>query len=109
MNELCINERIYRISELKLGDKNFPKRLQSIKRGPKKIYVTGNMNLLNKFSIAIVGSRKATKYGIEKAKEISNSLSEYGITIISGMAIGIDYYAHVGSMKEKGNTIAVLR
>ena len=64
--------------------------------------------MLNKKSIAIVGSRKATNYGIKYAGIFAKELSKAGITIVSGMAVGIDTIAHNYSMKEKGGTIAVL-
>ncbi len=108
LNSINIDKRQFEIMEIEKNDKEFPKRLLDIKRCPKKIYAVGKISLLNKFSIAIVGSRKATRYGIENAKLFSSELSKLGITIISGLAIGIDYYAHISSTYEIGNTIAVL-
>ena len=89
-------------------DENYPKRLLEIKDPPKKLYVEGDSSLLNKNSIAIVGSRKCTPYGWKQAKKISNDLSKKNICIVSGMALGIDTAAHVGAKEEVGKTIAVL-
>ena len=75
---------------------------------PDKIYVLGNEKLLNKKSIAIVGSRDCSKYGFDTSYKLAKDLSSNKITIVSGMAIGIDTAAHSGSIEEKGKTIAVL-
>lgn len=87
---------------------NFPNRLLQIKNCPKKLYVVGNEKILKNFCIAIVGSRKCTNYGLEIASKIAKDLSNIGITIVSGLAIGIDSISHINSMKLKGKTIAVL-
>ncbi len=75
---------------------------------PQNLYIEGNINLLNKLGIAIVGSRKCSEYGWKQAKKFSQALSENNICIISGLAIGIDTAAHIGAMSDIGNTIAVL-
>ena len=64
--------------------------------------------MLNKKSIAIVGTRNCTKYGAECAKKIAKNISKKEICIISGMALGIDTFAHTEAIKQNGNTIAVL-
>lgn len=89
-------------------DKRYPKKLLKIKNEPSEIYVEGNSELLNKDAIAIVGTRKPTPYGEKYAKVFAKEISESGICIVSGMAIGIDTIAHINSMKEIGKTIAVL-
>ena len=68
----------------------------------------GNQELLNKDSIAIVGSRECTPYGVKIAQEFAKQIAKKDICIVSGMAIGIDTAAHEGALKEKGKTIAVL-
>ena len=93
---------------IKKEDQQYPKRLLDIKDSPKVLYVEGNEELLNKPIIAIVGTRKPTEYGRKVAKEFAQKLSEKGICIVSGLAEGIDTYAHLGAKKEKGKTIAVL-
>lgn len=82
--------------------------LLKMKSPPQKLYVEGNMELLNKTAIAIVGSRNCSEYGWIQAKKFSDALSRNGICIISGLAIGIDSIAHSSAMSHKGKTIAVL-
>lgn len=86
----------------------FPKKLRKIKNYPKRIYVLGNLKILNNFGIAIIGSRNCSTYGEKMAKLFAKKLSKYKINIISGMAIGIDKYAHVSAIEKNGSTIAVL-
>ena len=93
---------------ININDKQYPKNLLKIKRPPKTLYVIGNEKLLNNNSIAIVGSRKCSFYGIKHAKEFSKALADKNITIISGLALGIDTIAHETAQKCKGKTIAVL-
>lgn len=97
------------IEELKITNNEYPRYLKEIYDPPKSIYVLGDKNLLNKTGIAIVGSRNATKYGKQMSSKIAKELAEKGINIISGLAIGIDEYAHMGALQQKnGKTIAVL-
>lgn len=97
-----------KIELIKNSDKEFPQELLSIKDPPKELYIIGNKKLLNKKSIAIVGTRNCTKYGAECAKKIAKNISKKEICIISGMALGIDTFAHSEAIKQNGNTIAVL-
>ncbi|WP_201750540.1 DNA-processing protein DprA [Senegalia massiliensis] len=89
-------------------DSNYPLKLKNIYDPPNVLYCKGNIELLNKLSIAIVGSRKATYYGKWVAEKLSKELSEYSICIVSGMALGIDAIAHKGAIDKNGSTIAVL-
>ena len=93
---------------IKNTDNNYPKRLLEIKNPPPKLYVEGNDKILNNTSLAIVGSRKCTEYGIKYTKEFTKTLVEYNLTIISGLANGIDTIAHQETIECKGKTIAVL-
>ena len=86
----------------------YPVSLKKIKNPPSTLYVQGNTNLLNSKSIAIVGSRSASNNGMIIAKQFAEQLSKSGITIVSGLAIGIDTIAHTYSYQNKGKTIAVL-
>ncbi len=96
------------IKIIEITDKEYPKKLLQIKNPPKKLYVEGNSKLLNKKSIAIVGSRKCTEYGWKQAMRFGKELSQNGICVVSGMAVGIDKAAHIGAKSYKGKTIAVL-
>lgn len=89
-------------------DKYYPSSLLSLYEPPEKLYVLGDEKILNDFSIAIVGTRNPSKYGIETAKAFAYNLSKYNVNIISGMAKGIDSAAHIGTIMGKGKTVAVL-
>ena len=95
-----------KIEEMTIDSKEYPEKLKNIYDPPRKIYLIGNKSLLYQKGIAIVGARDATQYGKKIAYNLAKELSEQNIVIISGLAIGIDSYAHKGSL-EKG-TIAVL-
>ena len=86
----------------------YPKRLLEIEKYPEKLYAVGNISLLNKTSIAIVGARKCDNYGIEQTKKFASYISKNGITVISGLASGIDSIAHYYSKENEGKTIAVI-
>lgn len=97
------------VEYISIYDKSYPANLKNIHDAPKVLFYKGNLNALkNNINIAMVGSRKCTQYGIQCAKNISKNLSERGINIISGLAIGIDTYSHIGCMDGKGKTIAVI-
>lgn len=97
--------KIYEIND---KDKRYPQSLLKIKKHPKKIYVMGNVKLLNNPAISIVGSRDSTSYGEFNASLFAKECSRLGITVVSGLAVGIDSVAHFNSMSEKGKTIAVI-
>ncbi len=83
--------------------------LKQIYDAPKVLYTIGNIELLHsQNNIAIIGCRRNTKYGEKAAKYFAASLAKEGITIISGLARGIDGIAHKGALMAKGKTIAVL-
>ena len=98
------------IEEINIENKFYPQQLKNIYNPPTKIYVLGNKEILKQKGIAIVGARKATEYGKEVAFRFSKELSARGINIISGLALGIDTYAHLGTLQQEwiGKTIAVL-
>lgn len=89
-------------------DEQFPKLLKEIKKSPQKLYAKGNSELLNKPSIAIVGSRKYSEYGRKMAEKFSKALTEEGFVIVSGLAIGIDRFAHESCIYSGGKTVAVI-
>lgn len=93
---------------MKYGEKNYPENLLEIYDPPKKLYVMGNVEILNNFGIGIVGTRRPTEYGVQITKSIAYGLARKNINIISGMAKGIDSSAHVSAIMAKGKTIAVL-
>lgn len=87
---------------------SFPKALLSIPDPPPYLYVKGALFSSDDNAIAVVGTRLPTQYGVSAAENISGTLAGLGITIVSGMARGIDSAAHRGAIAGKGRTIAVL-
>lgn len=92
---------------LLLCDDDYPMMLTEGLTAPPILFVRGNVALLHKPSVSIVGSRHATPQALRIARDFALSLSERGIPIISGMASGIDTAAHEGALKHSGSTIAV--
>ncbi|HVN67764.1 MAG TPA: DNA-processing protein DprA [Candidatus Sulfotelmatobacter sp.] len=91
-----------------IEDGDYPKSLKNIHDPPPVIFVKGTLKDSDQKGVAIVGTRKATRYGLEVAKYFAARLAELGITINSGLAIGIDTAAHEGALQGKGRTVAVL-
>ncbi len=83
-------------------------QLKNINNAPEVLYTKGNIELFNTNGIAIIGSRACSRNGVILAKKFARELAVHGITIISGMAKGIDTAAHQGALEVNGNTIAVL-
>lgn len=86
----------------------YPYTLFSVYKKPKKIYVLGDIENLRRKSVAIVGKRECSNYGAETAKKIAYSLAKKNYVIVSGLAKGIDSFAHLGALNAGGRTIAVL-
>ncbi|MDD3905235.1 MAG: DNA-processing protein DprA [Candidatus Omnitrophica bacterium] len=96
------------IRKITLNDAEYPKNLRNIHTPPKQLYVNGALLAQDDVAVAIVGSRRASTYGVETAERLGFELAVRGITVISGMAIGIDSAAHRGALKARGRTIAVM-
>ena len=82
-------------------DAKYPVKLKDHLQDPKKIYYRGELDLACKPSIAIVGSRKCTPYGITVARVLSTKAAEYGAVIVSGLARSIDSAAHRGALSQE--------
>lgn len=93
---------------LTLADAAYPKQLLDIPDPPLVLYAKGRIELLGQPAIAIVGSRNATAGGLQNAESFAQALSQSGITIVSGLALGIDAAAHTGALRGPGSTIAVI-
>lgn len=104
LNEL---EKIkkYNIKIINIFHEYYPQQLKYIYDSPVVLYAIGNIELLKQEAIAIVGARQCTEYGKITAQEISKQITNKSINVVSGLAIGIDSYAHIGA---GGKTIAVL-
>lgn len=90
-----------------IGGPGYPEGLRDIYLPPPVLFFKGNSRI-GDFNIAVVGSRKCTRYGREAAAYVSNELSRMGIPVVSGLALGIDSAAHRASVDEKGGSIAVM-
>jgi DNA processing protein len=93
---------------LALGDAAYPRALLETANPPSVIYARGRIELLNEPAIAIVGSRNATPQGLRDAEALARTLSESKLTIVSGLALGIDAAAHRGGLVAAGSSIAVM-
>ena len=106
-----------KIKMITVDDENYPKLLKEIPNPPYILYIKsaesgsalgGTFNLNESPMISIVGSRKFTQYGKQAAEKLAHELSKAGLTIVSGMAIGIDSFAHRAALEAGGKTVAVL-
>lgn len=93
---------------LTVADADYPQALLNIPDPPLLLYIKGRLDLLNTPSLAIVGSRNATSQGLRNAEAFAHSASEAGLSIISGLAQGIDAAAHRGGLQAAGASVAVV-
>lgn len=103
-NNLCKKN----IAFITMDDEEYPNKLKNIYDPPFGIYVKGKLPADDKLNIAIIGARSCSTYGKEVAKNISKDLARRGVQIISGLAHGIDGFAHSGALEVNGYTCAVL-
>ena len=96
------------IRTISINDAEYPKILRTLHSPPKALYVNGSFKEEDDFAVAIVGSRRASRYGIEMGEKLGYDLALSGVTVVSGMARGIDSAAHRGALKAGGRTIAVM-
>lgn len=96
------------VTLISLDSPSYPPLLQEIFDPPILLYVLGNVGELSGDSISVVGARRATTYGLQVAARLARELASRGLTIISGLARGIDSAAHRGALEGKGKTVAVL-
>lgn len=87
---------------------DYPSLLSEIHDPPVVLYVRGSLEVLDRPCLAIVGSRRCTTYGINAAQSLARDLAAHGVTIISGLARGIDAAAHRGALEAGGRTVAVV-
>ena len=87
---------------------NYPYRLKEISSPPLCLYCKGDVSLLNSDCFAVVGTRGITEYGVVATKQYCKALCEAGMTIVSGLAVGVDTVAHKSALECGGKTIAVL-
>lgn len=91
-----------------LDDPAYPPALLTMPDPPALLYIKGRLDLLHAKGVAVVGSRSATPQGVEDAERFARALSEAGLVVVSGLALGIDGAAHRGALTGRGSTIAVI-
>jgi len=97
-----------KIRTIRLEDAEYPVILRDIYDPPAILYVKGEMLPQDKAAVALVGTRRPTHYGMQACRKLAYDLAMRGITVVSGMAVGIDTEAHRGALAAGGRTIAVL-
>ena len=97
-----------KIEKITNESEKYPKLLKQIKNMPQILYIEGDSDILNSNAISIIGSRACSEEGKLQAKKFAYDLACQNITIVSGMAAGIDTYAHIGALEACGKTVAVL-
>ena len=89
-------------------DKGYPPRLKEIDQPPPVLYVRGSLVAEDEWAVAIIGTRRVTAYGRQVAEDIATTLAHSGVTIVSGLARGVDSIAHQAALNAGGRTLAVL-
>lgn len=89
-------------------DTQYPPLLRQIAHPPHLLYVYGETDLTDRFPVAVVGTRRASAYGLTHTREIAAELAQTGVCVVSGLALGIDAAAHTGALDGGGRTVAVL-
>ncbi len=100
--------REFGASVITAASPEYPRQLREIHAPPIVLYVWGELTERDQHAIAVIGSRRTTHYGSESAKKLAYQLAYAGLTVISGLARGIDTAAHQGALAAKGRTIAVI-
>ena len=96
------------ISVLTWEDPGYPERLKEITPSPPVLYLRGKLEADDQWAVSIVGTRRITSYGRQMAAKIATRLSQAGITVVSGLARGVDGIAHKSTLEQGGRTLAVL-
>lgn len=100
--------REFEATVVTLEEPDYPELLREIHDPPTALYVWGRLDPRDKNAVGVVGSRRPSHYGLECSKKISFQIAYAGLTVVSGLALGIDTAAHQGALAAKGRTIAVL-
>lgn len=90
------------------GEPLYPSGLAAINDPPAVLFGMGDVSCLDRFAIAMVGSRKATAHGLDAARKLASELAAEEVVVVSGLALGIDTGAHLGALDAGGRTVAVL-
>ncbi|OHW62747.1 hypothetical protein EUAN_05310 [Andreesenia angusta] len=106
--EMLENTKKQGIDILTIRDVGYPKSLREIPDAPRVLYIKGELKPEDELAISVVGPRKASQYGLWAAETLARELSVRGITVVSGMALGVDAAAHMAALDSGGRTVAVL-
>ncbi|MFI5208630.1 MAG: DNA-processing protein DprA, partial [Gemmatimonadales bacterium] len=96
------------VRDLRQDDAEFPRQLLRVEDPPELLFAEGDLGLLARPRVGIIGSRSPSAYGVRMAYEAAKALAGQGAVVVSGMAIGLDARAHRGALDAGGGTIAVL-
>lgn len=96
------------VTIITIDDSGYPRMLRQLHDPPPVLYVRGSIETADDWSIGIVGTRQATVYGREVAEMLGRELAQHHLTVVSGMARGVDAYAHLAAIAAGGRTLAVL-
>jgi DNA processing protein len=96
------------MNKVDIGNKNYPDLLKKIGKPPQELYFEGELKKKEKCALAVVGTRKISDYGRRVTEQFVRVLARAGVTIVSGLALGVDGLAHKTTLREKGRTLAVL-
>jgi len=96
------------ITVLTWEDEQYPRRLKEIDQPPPVLYVRGTLKTEDEWAVAVVGTRRISAYGRQVSEELAASLAQSGVTVVSGLARGVDAVAHQSALKAGGRTLAVL-
>lgn len=112
-DELDLDSELRRLDQFQIrvltwDDVDYPRNLQEIYNPPPVLYVRGEIDKRDEWAVAVVGTRRASVYGKEVARALGSGLAQAGVTVVSGLALGIDSVAHRASLDAGGRTIAVL-
>ena len=99
---------MFKIKTISLSNKGYPVNLKKIDKPPKKVYLVGSVTNYDSHAVAIVGSRNMSNYGKRIAEDFSYNLAKNKVTLVSGLARGIDTIVHKSALAAGGRTIAVL-
>jgi DNA processing protein len=112
-SNVCLDEVYERIQKQNIqvliwDDDDYPVRLREISNSPPVLYVRGKLTDEDEWSVAIVGTRRISPYGRQVAERIASKLASSGLTVVSGLALGVDTVAHQSSLSAGGRSLAVL-
>lgn len=105
LRNLCLEHGVHLVS---YQDEEYPPLLAEIPDAPTLLFVQGQLTRDDDLAVALVGTRKATPYGLKNARRLGHDLAQRGFTIVSGMALGIDAEAHQGALEAGGRSLAVM-